>query len=364
MVLQEKLAERKLPELLKFADGSPVTEERWEERRREMLDLLCDEEYGHAPKGPFTVTSEVTRFAALDQRAYAGKALTKEIRITVKAPDGEFSFPIEQVIPKSDKKLPVIIFINFRPEAPDRYWPVEEVIDRGVAVFRIYYNDVAKDANDEFKSGLGLAFDHEKYDWGKISMWAWAASRTLDYVETLEGMDLDNVAVLGHSRLGKTALFCAANDERFKYSFVNCSGCSGDAITRQKTGEHVVNIYKSFPVWFCPNYAKYRDNEDDMPFDQHFLVACCAPRFICSSTAIEDTWADPFSQFLSDYAASEAWTLLGLKGLVTPDRMPVPGDVYLDGSVGFQLRSGAHFLSRADWNFYLDFMEKKMAEGK
>ena len=191
-----------------------------------------------------------------------------------------------------------------------------------------------------------------------------AASRTLDYVETLEGMDLDNVAVLGHSRLGKTALFCAANDERFKYSFVNCSGCSGDAITRQKTGEHVVHIYKSFPVWFCPNYAKYRDNEDNMPFDQHFLVACCAPRFICSSTAIEDTWADPFSQFLSDYAASEAWELLGQKGLVTPDRMPVPGDVYTDGSVGFQLRSGAHFLSRADWNFYLDFMEKKMAEGK
>ena len=92
MLLQEKLAERNLPALLKFADGSPVTADRWEERRREMLDLLCDEEYGHAPKGPFTVTSEVTRFSALDQRAYAGKALSKEVRITVKAPDGEFSF--------------------------------------------------------------------------------------------------------------------------------------------------------------------------------------------------------------------------------------------------------------------------------
>jgi len=355
MTPNEKLSALNLPELLKFSDGSPVTAARWEERRQEILEVLRNEEYGHAPEGPFEVTSEVLEFS---DKEYANKARSAKVRIDVKSEEGCFSFTVMQYIPKLEKKIPAIVFLNFREAYPDRYWPIEETIDRGYATFRIFYNEISKDAIDE--SGLASAFDHKKYDWGKIYMWAWAASRVRDYIETLSEIDQDNVAVLGHSRLGKTALWAAANDTRFTYSFVNCSGCSGDAITRQKTGEHVSDIYRVFPHWFCKNYEKYADKEDEMPFDQHWLVAACAPRYVVSGTAIEDRWADPYSQFLSDYAASPAYELLGLEGLVSPEAMPEEGTVLLDGSVGFFMRSGAHFLSRYDWNRYMDFMDAKM----
>jgi len=355
MLLNEKLAERKLPELMQFADGTPVTADRWEERRRQILEILRNEEYGHAPEGPFEVTCEVLEYAA---NAYANKALSSTVKLTVKSDEGTFAFNVVQYIPKSENKVPAIVFINFRPGHPDRYYPVEEIIDRGYASFMIYYQDITNDKVDD--SGLASVFDKNKYDWGKIYMWAWAASRTLDYIETIDLIDLDNVGVLGHSRLGKTALWCAANDTRFTYAFVNDSGCSGDAITRQKTGEHVEQITRAFPHWFCPNYAKYSEHEEEMPFDQHWLVAAIAPRYVVSGTAIEDTWADPFSQFLSDYAASPAYNILGLDGLVTPDEMPKPGTTLLEGSIGYFLRSGAHFLSRYDWNRYMDFMDRKM----
>ena len=354
--LNNILNERNVPELLQFTNGDKVTADRWEERRREILNVLRDNEYGHAPEGPFTVTSEILEFS---NREYANKAEGSTVRINVASDEGSFSFTIDQYIPKSDKKVPAIIFLNFRPDKPDRYWPIEETLDRGYATFRIYYNDISPDKKDEW-TGLAEAFDRKKYDWGKIYMWAWAASRVLDYVETLDTIDLDNVAVLGHSRLGKTALWAAANDTRFTYAFVNDSGCSGDAITRGKTGEHVDKICENFPHWFCPKYREYAGREDEMPFEQHWLVAACAPRYVVSGTAIEDTWADPFSQFLSDYAASPAYELLGLDGLVTPDEMPKEGTVLLEGSVGYFLRSGAHFLSRYDWNRYMDFMDSKM----
>ncbi len=351
------LDERKLPELLNFRDGTPVTADRWEERRREILELLKDEEYGHAPEGPFTVTSEVVKYA---DNEYAGKAVASTVRIDVRADDGAFSFNIAQYIPKTEGKVPAIVFLNFRPDTPDKYYPIEETLDRGYATFRIYYNDITNDAIDE--SGLASAFDRSKYDWGKISMWAWAASRVRDYVETLSNIDQDNVAVLGHSRLGKTALWCAANDTRFTYACVNDSGCSGDAITRCKTGEHVGDIYNVFPHWFTKNYAKYMDNEDAMPFDQHFLVAAVAPRYVISGTAVEDTWADPYSQFLSGVAATPAYELLGLDGVITPDEMPTADTVLLDGSIGYFLRSGRHFLSRYDWNRYMDFIDARMGK--
>jgi len=350
-----------LPELMRFTDGTPVTADNWEARREEILEVFRCHEYGHTPKGPFTVTSEILK---TDERAFASKAPQTDVKLSVTSDEGSFDFPITQLIPKCTHKVPAIVYINFRPNIPDRCYPAEEVIDREVAVFRIYYNDISEDKKGD-ESGVWGTFDRTKYDWGKIGMWAWACSRVRDYLETLSDViDLDNVAVLGHSRLGKTALWCAANDTRFKYAFVCNAGCSGDSITRGKDGEHVARIYSYFPHWFCPKYEEYSDNEDAMPFDQHWLVASVAPRYVIGGGAVEDTWADPLFQYLCMRAASPAYEALGLKGFVSPDRMPVPGDTFFEGEIGYFLREGTHYLSRYDWNRYIDFMYEKMEEGR
>ena len=354
--IKEQLEARKLPDVMKFADGTPVTADNWEERREEILDILRREEYGYAPPAPAYVKVEKNGEPKKD---YAGKGMLQYLKFTVPTDKGEFTYPVAQVTPTKlpeSGKVPVFVLVNFRPEVPDKYMPVEDIIDAGCAVLRIYYNDVAFDGNDNFEGGIASHFDRTKYTWGKIGMWAWSASRVFDYLETTEWADLNRVAVIGHSRLGKTALWCAANDTRFALACVNNSGCSGDAITRDKKGERVAQITKNFPYWFCENYKKYINNEHGMPFDQHFLVAAVCPRKVAIGTALEDEWADPESQYLSACAASPVWEVNGGTGFIHPDRLPVPGDFFHSGDVAFHLRAGAHYLSTEDWRRYFDLI--------
>lgn len=350
--IEKLLLERELPEILKFADGSAVTPERWEERREEILEILCREEYGYAPPAP-----EYVRWKCKDERVdLAGKAKIRTVELSFPTDKGDFSFDVIESVPikaNADNKCPTFVLVNFRPEVPDKYLPAEDIIDAGCAVVRIYYNDIAFDGEDNFEGGLAACYDREKYNWGKIGMWAWSASRVYDYLEQVDWAELSNVAVIGHSRLGKTALWCAANDTRFALACVNDSGCSGDAITRDKKGERVAQITKRFPYWFCEEYKKYADSEHTMPFDQHFLVAAVCPRRVALGAAVLDEWADPDSQYLSACAASEAWELLGKNGFVHPDRLPKVGDFFNSGNVAYHLRDYAHFLSTEDWRNYL-----------
>ena len=134
----------------------------------------------------------------------------------------------------------------------------------------------------------------------------------------------------------------------------NDSGCSGDAITRNKKGEHIADITRNFPFWFCDNYKKYVNKEDELPFDQHFLVGAIAPRRVSLGAAVDDEWADPDSQYLSACAASKAWEMLGETGLEHPDRLPRPEEYFEGGKLCYHLRNGAHFYSRTDWLVYID----------
>lgn len=358
MFLQEELNKRNVPDILTLNSGEKITSaKQWEQRRHEILELLAHEEYGYSPKGPFNVTSDIISYSEKD---YAGKASSTQVRIKVETDEGLFSFPIYQFVPLNVEKPPVLMHIAFRDKAPDSYMPVEEIIDNGFALIMFCYNDITHDKRDDFNSGVATMYSRKKYNWGKIAMWAWAASRVMDYLQTYTRFDLDNVGVVGHSRLGKTALWCGANDTRFKYVFSNNAGCSGDAITRGKTGEHVAEITKNFDYWFCEEYQKYIGNEDEMPFDQHFLVAAVAPRYVYGGAAVDDTWADPYSQFLSYYAASEVYGLLDMKKLSCDDKLPEIGDTFADGDIGYHLRSGEHFFSRYDWNCYMKFIKSKM----
>ena len=325
--------------------------------RATMLDILQREEYGFLPPPPDAVT-----FAAEDipgvTNFCAGKATLEKVTATCTLGDKVFAFPFYAVLPTDGKPHPFFIHINFRPDVPDRYMPTEELVDNGFAVLSFCYKDVTSDDGD-FTDGLaGVLYPdgvRGDTDAGKIAMWAWAAHRVMDYAQTRgDVLRLDAGVVCGHSRLGKTALFTAATDERFAFAHSNNSGCGGAALARENTGERVKDICRTFPFWFCRNYAKYADNEGALPFDQHFLVASVAPRRVMIASAAEDAWADPVSEFLGCVAAGEAFA----GGFVCDDRLPQVGDAYLDGDIGYHLRAGLHYFSRADWLRLMTFVKK------
>ena len=344
-MLKQILADRGVPDLLP---------------RAEMLEIMQREVYGYLPPKPDNL--EWTVQEKYIPNFCAGKVTSQRIELTAKLGEKSFTFPFVAVIPVSDGPHPFFIHINFRPDVPDRYMPTEEITDNGFAVLSFCYNDVTTDNND-FTDGLaGVLYENGERgdrDAGKIAMWAWAAQRVLDYAEQEPRLDKTCVTVCGHSRLGKTALFCGATDDRFTFAYSNDSGCSGAAITRDKVGETVEVISRVFPHWFSKSYRQYANREHEMPFDQHFLIASVAPRYAYVASAWEDSWADPASEMLSCVAASPAYEVLGLDGLICEDRLPVSGDRWHAGNVGYHLRAGEHYFGREDWNTVMDFIRSK-----
>lgn len=343
-MLKEKLASLKLPD---FPDT-----------REEAIEMLCREEYGFLPPKPLSMFWEELETTP---RFCAGKAPLHKIQINCLMPNEKtFSFPIYCAIPVDGKAHPAFLHINFRDNVPDSYQPSEELCDNGYAVFTLCYNDITKD-NDDFTDGLaGVLYENGERindtDCGKIAMWAWGAQRVMDYILTQPGVIHERVTVVGHSRLGKTALLAGATDERFYCAISNDSGCSGAAITREKQGETVKSICEEFPFWFCKNYYKYKDNEYNMPFDQHWLIGLLAPRYAYVASAANDLWADPASEHLSCVAAGEMWEK---NGFITLDRPPRIGDSFHEGMVGYHLRAGEHFFSREDWLNFMAFLKRK-----
>ena len=200
-------------------------------------------------------------------------------------------------------------------------------------------------------------------------MWSWAASRVMDYCQTLDCLDLGKSAVIGHSRLGKTALFTGMLDDRFQFVISNNSGFGGAALSRNRkdreNGEPLCSIEfcaQNHMQWFSQNYKKYVNNEDALPYDQHFLVAASAPRYVYVASASNDYWADPKTEYLSCCAAGEIYERLGKTGFVHPDRFPLPGDTLQDGCVGYHMRYGEHYLGREDWNHYFRFILSKSGQ--
>ena len=356
--LQEILAARKLPELMTMNDGGAVAGiGGWEKRRVELLDVLAQEVYGVSP-APVPASWKLEEEAA----AYADKAVEKRFTVSFDTPKGVFSFPLYLAVPRSEKPAPCILLMNFRAQIPDEYYPVEEILDHGFATACVYYEDVSSDDAD-MENGLAGCYSlAERRDgqMGKIGCWAYAMSRAADVLLEQPELRKDGIITAGHSRLGKTSLWCAAQDRRVAGCISNDAGCSGDAVTRGKLGEHIVDITANYPFGFSASYQRHRNREEQMPFDQHFLLAAIAPRPLAIGSAQIDEWADPQSQLLSCIAAGPAWQLYGLGALAMPQEM-IPVDSALqDGAVSFHYRSGTHFLSRRDWQYYLNFFAKKL----
>jgi hypothetical protein len=210
-----------LDNILKERELMPIWDEKavdWETRRKEITDLLCREEYGFMPKEHDKMTWEVE---PVKYTFCAGRAKHAKVTLTTYFGEDTFSFPIYTSIPQKEGKVPFFVLLNFRDSVPDRYLPIEEICDRGYGVISFCYHDVTMDkrpeklASDPFVEMLYKDIEKQPHHAGKLRMWSWAASRALDYALTLDTLDPDRAFVVGHSRLGKTALLTGALDKHF-----------------------------------------------------------------------------------------------------------------------------------------------------
>ncbi len=387
-----------LPDPLVLQDGTRITDaESWAAKRRpELLRLFQEHVYGRTPKAVATITFEQT---SLDAAALAGKATRKEVRIYLTGRRDGPRMDLLLYVPNA-ARMPVPAFlglnfygnhsihpdpgitlstqwmranpkcgiVNHRATEASRgcnahRWQLEKVLDRGYALATIYYGDIEPDFPEGWKEGLrgALSPDGENTvfspdDPGAIAAWAWGLSRAMDYFEQDSAVDAKRVAVMGHSRLGKTALWAGAQDERFAIVISNNSGQGGASILRRRFGEAIHHSVSMVPYWYCTRYRQYAWHESDLPVDSHLLVALMAPRPVYIASATEDLWADPRGEFLAGKHAEPVYRLLGLAGLGV-DAMPDP-DKSVGDFVGYHLRTGEHDVTAFDWQQYLDFADR------
>lgn len=336
--------------------GAPVTD--WALRRKELVHILEQNLFGVTPPALSPGQGTVT---AVDERICAGHARMEEIDLCAETEKGPFHWPVKLFLPSKKAPCPLFLLINFSGDVYHKYFPLEEIMDHGYGLCMVYYQDITTDDGD-MQNGLASMFTRpaDGTGFGKISLWAWALMRTMDYLVTRNDIDHAHIAVIGHSRLGKTALWCAAQDERFRYCFSNDSGCAGAALeqTRHEGGETADMITHVFPYWFCENYRRHALHPENRPFDQHFLLGAIAPRYVCVNSAHLDAWADPHSEQLCCAAASPAWSHNGKDGFIGPETPVHVNGSFHEGSIGYYLRDGIHFLSRTDWLKDMEFMEK------
>jgi hypothetical protein len=236
-------------------------------------------------------------------------------------------------------------------------WNVEDAIDRGYAVALFYSGDIDPD-NKEKREGIQKHFPDA--DWGTIAAWAWGYSRVIDYLVTDPDIDATRIIAVGHSRLGKTALLAGAFDERIRIIMSHQAGCGGSGPSRRrgdKGAESVQRITSAFPHWFGARFREFGDDPDKLPFDQHCLIAMCAPRPVLLTNAVDDTWANPAGQFELLVAADSVYRLMGSKGIASTTR-PEVGKL-MDSPLGYFIRAGKHSMNRDDWRVFLDYADRQ-----
>lgn len=383
-----------LPDPLVMLNGERITtKEDWFARRRpELKELFQYYMYGYAPPAPKEIRTKTER---VESKYFGGKATKKEVTIAFDPP-GSPQIHVLLVVPNQrSAAAPVFVGLNFcgnhqlvddpniaiptawaRSNCPGckdgvstdegrgkqiDNWSLEQSIDRGYAVASFYYGDIDPDKND-MTDGVHPHFlkpgqkELGPHDWGSIAAWAWGVSRVVDYVVTDPDLDAKRIAVMGHSRLGKTALVAAAFDDRIALAIPHQAGCGGTAPSRSTAGESVEKINTTFPHWFNDTFPLFNKQVERLPFDQHCLVALVAPRPVLYTNAVEDTWANPAGQFEMLKAANPVYQLLGSAGLEA-QTMP-PNDTLVSSTLGYYIRPGKHSQTREDWKVFLDFADK------
>lgn len=382
-----------LPELLVCSDGERVeTKEQWLGKRRpELLKMFQKIMYGELPPPPDRVA-----YTLLTEKKDArnGLAVRREIRMDFLMNNGMRRMAIMLLyIPACIQgKVPVAVSLTFggnesvtteeditmtgqmgkrdssflRPGAKTERWPIDSIMKRGYALAICSYHDFFADTyDDRWQTSVYELFRSKEELNGRpenasaISAWAWGYSRMLDCLETIPEIDAGKALCVGHSRLGKTSLWAGVNDERFKVVCVNDSGCGGASLSRRLYGETLFSMYHSNKIgtyWFNDEMEQYCRHPENLPFDQHELLALVAPRTLCVHSASEDRWADPKGEYLAEYFAGPAFQILGKEPLASD--VPPPPDTPVGTDVSYMVRSGVHAILAEDWKHYLDVADR------
>ena len=389
---EEKVPAYTLPDVL---NGAKTVRD-WERKRRpELLALFEKEMYGSVPGKP-----EGLHFRVLeeDRTALDGLATRRQVRVFFDKEEADYLTLLLYLPNHRSKKVPAFLGVNFfgnhtidtdpgillpdslryRPDftldargSQQHRWPLKTIVERGYAVATFCCEDVAWDA--DVVSGVRALYAHSEdktpdaavrppYTWGTLAAWGWGLSRALDYLEADPDVDGTRVAVFGHSRMGKAAVWASARDTRFAMVVSNASGCGGAALSRRRYGETVRRINTSYPYWFCEAFHKYGDNEDLLPFDQHELLALIAPRPLYVESGSEDRWSDPHGEFLGLAHATPVYRLYGYEGF-GPEEWPGLGPSGVEnpisrGRTGYHIRAGRHEILLYDWLQYLSFADR------
>jgi hypothetical protein len=376
-----------LPDPLVMQSGQPVRDAKtWTSRRRpEILAIYETEVFGRSPARPPKPNYEVV---SVDRQALGGKAERKIVTVYFGGKtDPRMNLLV--YLPTSAKRpAPVFLGLSFngihaisndpgvplqevwmRDSATKQWvkrtaeektrgaeaqrWQVEKILDAGYGLAVAYYDDIEPDFDGGMKYGVRARTAPADDAWAAIGAWAWALRCAMDVLERDREIDAKHVAVMGHSRLGKTALWAGAQDTRFSIVISNESGEGGASISRRMFGEQTRDLNAHFPHWFDGNFKKYSDHDDQMPFDSHMLMSLIAPRGLYVASAEEDRHSDPKGEFLGAAEASKVWELFGKKGIGTMEMPALQHPVGQD--VRYHIRAGKHDVTAYDWEQYLKF---------
>jgi hypothetical protein len=364
---EAKVGRYELPDPLRTASGSIVRSvSEWPARRREIHELFREHVYGRSPGAP-----ERLRFDVIEENASTmdGAATLKRIAAVSTQGGREHRFELTLFLPNAVKGgAPLFLLLNNRPATntdPARreksgFWPAEQVIARGFGIAALQVGELAPDDKGRFRDGVIELFEgtvegpRPANAWGALAAWAWGASRAMDYFVSDPRIDAKRVAVVGHSRGGKAALWAGAEDERFAMVVSNESGEGGAALSRRNYGETLARITEVFPHWFARNYTGFAGRETALPIDQHMLLALIAPRMLYVGSADQDLWADPRGEFESLAASSPVFALWGDPPIAAAAMPPLEKPL-ISGRRGYHVRQGTHNLTPYDWERFVDF---------
>lgn len=326
-----------LPDLFTFEDGSRVaTPEDWRRRRAELEELILDLEYGPLPPAG-TVRAEDLHPTAV---ARLGAPRHNVYRLNLEGGAQPFWFYLDLLIPEGDGPFPVII----NGDNCWRYLTDEiamEVLARGYVLASFNRTEIVPD-NYRSDRDSALYKVYPDGDFAAIAAWAWGYHRAVDFLVTQDYVNPEQIAVVGHSRGGKTVLLAGATDERIALTAPNNSGSNGAGCFRWQGegGERLADGVRMVPYWYSAKMPAYVDREQDLPFDQHSLKALVAPRALLSTEALGDVWANPTGTYQTFDAAREVYRFLGA-----------------EEKIGLWFREGEHHHGIVDWKVFLDFAD-------
>ncbi len=394
---EEKVGQYVLPDPLTFSDGRRVRDSAdWRQRRNEILTLYRESVHGYSLPRPAGINPVIVEE---NRSALGGRAVRKQVEINVPGMNGVTHINLLMYLPAAAPgPVPCFLALSFAPPyqvypdpairltttwdrknririAPQdssrgtaRGWDVDAVLARGYGMAIVYYCDLEPDFAGGWRYGVrGRSLPQEEDTlapgaWGAIGVWAWGVSRAMDYLVADRDVDGHRVVLMGHSRLGKTVLWAAAQDERFAAVVASCSGEMGGALSRRNFGETIDTMLVRFPYWFCGNFAKYRGKVNELPVDSHFLLTLIAPRPVLLSTASQDLWADPRGEFLAEAAAEPVYSLLGAAS-PCPVAFP-PLDATVGCALSFRCHEGKHEVTPRDWEAFVDFADRQLGANR